>query len=92
MLLITVFVDHELPEAVSRAGSSEVLEIEREDRQVLTFRDCHHGRIGIAKVQISKASIQLGSTAKQRRRNADHRVLARGQRLQEKPRDVAADT
>src|SRR5581483_11612258 len=81
--------DDELPEAARRAGRTEVLEIEGEDRSSHRLRDRHHAAVDEPEVEVGEAHVDLDRTPQKSGREERHPVLARDERLEQQPRRAA---
>jgi hypothetical protein len=81
-------VDHQLPEAPPRAGGPEVLEVEGEDRQVVTLGYRHDGGVREAEVQIGEAGVDLDRSAQQPGGEMGDSMLAGRQGREEEARCV----
>jgi hypothetical protein len=91
VVAVAVLVNDKPPVPARRRSSPEVLEVERQDRQVVTLRDCHHRRVGIPKVEIRKAGVDLDGPPPQCGRDTGHSMLAGGERPEEQSRGSASD-
>jgi hypothetical protein len=85
------FVHDQAPEAALRSGRAEVLEVEREDRQLVAFRDRHDGRVGQAEVEVGEAGVYLGRASQEPGGEEGDLVLAGVERGEEQPGRVSAD-
>ena len=57
VLLITTLVDDELPVSICGVRCAEVLEVEREYREMVALGDRHHDRVGIAEAEIGELCV-----------------------------------
>lgn len=69
-----------------------MLEVEGQDRQALALGHGHHRGVGEAEAEVGEARVDLNRASQQSRREEHDRVLAGGERIQERARGVAADT
>ena len=86
MLLVAVFVDHEVPEAAGGRCGPEVLEVESQYWQALAFGERHDGRVGVSETEIGELGIKSDGSLQQRRRTRGDGVLAGSERREKQPR------
>jgi hypothetical protein len=68
-----------------------VLKVEGQDRQALALGHGHHRGVREPEAEVGEARVDLNRASQQSRREEDDRVLAGGERIQERARGVTAD-
>ena len=81
---IAALVDDQPPEPDRWRGGTEVLEIEREDGQIGSFGQGHHGRVREAEIEGGKARVDLHRTTQKACRRRRRGVHPRSHRRQER--------
>jgi hypothetical protein len=84
--LVSVLVDHELPEAVGGRRCPEVLEVEGQHWQSLAFSERHDSGVGVSETEIGELGIPSDGSLEKRRRARGDGVLAGGKRSEKQPR------
>jgi hypothetical protein len=87
-----MLVNDEAPEPPRRRRSPEVGEVERQDRQIVGLGDRHDRGIGVPKVELREAGVDLDGPPPQCGRHTGHSVLASGDRLEEQSSGSAVET
>src|SRR5262249_38966562 len=80
---IASLVDDEAPVATGRTRCAKVLEVERQEGEIVSLGVRHERRIGHPEVEVSVRSIELRCSSQQHGSEKCHLVFAGNQRFQE---------